>query len=66
MATLIAAVTAAAGRKRKCPACGHQQVVSAFLTTQPVACHRCAAVIPPPEAKAKKPKAAAKKTGRGR
>jgi uncharacterized paraquat-inducible protein A len=51
MANLISVVTAAQGRKRKCPQCGHKQAVSPFLATQSVACHRCAAAIPPQDAK---------------
>ena len=62
MANLISAIAALQGRKRKCPQCGHKQAVAPFLASQPVACHRCAATIPPPEATARAPKAAAKGT----
>lgn len=62
MANLVAVVAAGQGRKRKCPQCGHKQAVAPFLAAQSVACHRCAAAIPPPAATttARAPKGTAK------
>lgn len=67
MGSTIASATAAQGRRRRCPNCGHRQVASIFVNNQSVRCHRCGAMIPSSQATAPgKPAAAGKSAAAGK
>lgn len=44
----VVAHTAWKRRLRRCPRCGHEQLVRAGARDQAVACGKCAAPLPPP------------------
>lgn len=53
MTSAIVGAISGAGRRRRCPACGHRQTVSVFLSNDSVKCHRCGADIPPAKPRSK-------------
>ena len=57
MTSTIVGAISGAGKRRRCPSCGHRQTVPVFVSTERVKCHRCGAEIPPPKARPK-PKSA--------
>ncbi len=53
MSSAIVGAISGAGKRRRCPACGHRQTVPVFLSDERVKCHRCGAEIPPTKPRAK-------------